>query len=154
MKMQFKDILVPVDFSPGSLRAIEFAFSLIEPDGEICLLHVIDSDFITKLSEEGFLEAEAAIDKLRKKSEERLTEIAKRNPSETIQVDTMVVVGHPFAEILRVANDLYFETIVLSIRGKKQGSIEGLLFGSTAEKVLRGAQIPIFCVPVEIGVGG
>jgi nucleotide-binding universal stress UspA family protein len=151
MKMQFKDILVPVDFSPGSLRAIEFAFSLIEPDGEICLLHVIDSDFVAKLSEEGFLEAEAAIDKLRKKSEERLTEIAQRTPSETIQVDTMVVVGYPFAEILRVANDLYFETIVLSIRGKKQGSIEGLLFGSTAEKVLRGAQIPIFCVPVEGG---
>jgi universal stress protein E len=151
MKMQFKDILVPVDFSPGSLRAIEFAFSLIEPDGEICLLHVIDSDFVAKLSEEGFLEAEAAIDKLRKKSEERLAEAAQRTPSATIQVDTMVVVGYPFAEILRVANDLYFETIVLSIRGKKQGSIEGLLFGSTAEKVLRGAQIPIFCVPVEGG---
>src|SRR5215510_5747339 len=90
-KMQFKDILVPVDFSPGSLRAIEFAFSLIDHDGEICLLHVIDSDFITKLGDAGFLEAEAAIDKLRKSSEERLTEIAGRNSKETIQVDTMVV---------------------------------------------------------------
>jgi nucleotide-binding universal stress UspA family protein len=147
--MQFKDILVPVDFSPGSLRAIEFAFSLINSDGEICLLHVIDSDFVTKLSDAGFLEAEAAIDKLRKSSEERLTEIAERNPSKTIQVDTMVVVGTPFAEILRVANDLYFEMIVLSIRGRKQGSIEDLLFGSTAEKVLRAARIPVFCVPVE-----
>ncbi len=149
--MQFKDILVPVDFSPGSLRAIEFAFSLIEPDGEICLLHVIDSDFIAKLNEAGFLEAETAIEQLRNKSEQSLAEIAKRTPSATIQVDTMVVVGYPFAEILRVANDLYFEMIVLSIRGKKQGSIEGLLFGSTAEKVLRGAQIPIICVPVEGG---
>jgi nucleotide-binding universal stress UspA family protein len=149
MKMQFKDILVPVDFSPGSLRAIEFAFSLINSDGEICLLHVIDSDFVTRLSDAGFLEAEAAIDKLRKSSEGRLTEIAERSPSETIQVDTMVVVGTPFAEILRVANDLYFEMIVLSIRGRKQGSIEDLLFGSTAEKVLRAARIPVFCVPVE-----
>jgi universal stress protein E len=149
MKMQFKDILVPVDFSPGSLRAVEFAFSLIDPEGEICLLHVIDSDFVTKLDDEGFLEAEAAIEKLRKRSEERLTELANRNPSETIQVDTMVVVGTPFAEILRVANDLYFEMIVLSIRGKKGGSLEGLLFGSTAEKVLRGARIPVFSLPVE-----
>ncbi|MBO0720217.1 MAG: universal stress protein [Blastocatellia bacterium] len=146
--MQFKDVLVPVDFSPGSLRAIEFAFSLIDPEGEVCLLHVIDAGFVAKLSEEGFLESEAALEKLRKRSEERLTEIAKRNPSETIQVDTMVVVGTPFAEILRVANDLYFEMIVLSIRGRQQGSIEDLLFGSTAEKVLRGARIPVFCVPV------
>ena len=146
--MQFKDVLVPVDFSPGSLRAVEFAFSLIDPDGEICLLHVIDSDFVGKLSEEGFMEAEAAMETMRKKSEERLAEIARRNPSETIQLDTMVVVGTPFAEILRVANDLYFEMIVLSIRGKHQGSIEDLLFGSTAEKVLRAARIPVFCVPV------
>lgn len=149
--MQIKDILVPVDFSPGSLRAIEFAFSLIDPEGEICLLHVIDSDFVAKLGEEGFIETEAALEKLRENAEGRLTEIAKGNPSEKIQVDTMVVVGKPFAEILRVANDLFFEMIVLSIRGRQQGTIEGLLFGSTAEKVLRAARIPIVCVPGDRG---
>jgi nucleotide-binding universal stress UspA family protein len=147
--MQVKDILVPIDFSAGSLRAVEFAFSLIDPDGEICLLHVIDSDFIAMLSEEGFEEADAAIEKIRLRAEERLAEIAKRSPSDKIEVDTMVVVGKPFAEILRVANDLYFEMIVLSIRGKRQGNIEGLLFGSTAEKVLRAARVPVICVPSE-----
>jgi nucleotide-binding universal stress UspA family protein len=147
--MQSKDILVPIDFSSGSLRAVEFAFSLLEPEGELCLLHVIDSDFIARLSEEGFAETEEAIEKLRQHAEERLAEIAKRNPSDKVQVDTMVVVGIPFAEILRVANDLYFEMIVLSIRGRQQGTIEGLLFGSTAEKVIRAARIPITCVPVE-----
>ncbi len=149
--MQIKDILAPVDFSPGSLRAVEFAYSLVDPEGEICLLHVIDSDFVAMLSEEGFEEADAAIERLRLRAEERLAEIAQRTPSDKIQVDTMVVVGKPFAEILRIANDLYFEMIVLSIRGRQQGTIEGLLFGSTAEKILRAASIPIVCVPTERG---
>ena len=149
--MQSKDILVPVDFSPGSLRAVEYAFSILESEGELCLLHVIDSDFVARLSEEGFADHEEAIEKLRKRAEEKLAEIARRNPVEKIQVDTMVVVGKPFAEILRVTNDLYFEMIVLSIRGRQQGTIEGLLFGSTADKVLRAARIPIVCVPVEQG---
>jgi nucleotide-binding universal stress UspA family protein len=59
----------------------------------------------------------------------------------------MVVVGKPFAEILRVAADLDFEIIVLGIHGRRRGDIEELLFGSTADKVLRGARIPVMCVP-------
>ena len=149
--MKIKDVLVPVDFSAGSLRAVGAAFSLIDPEGEICLLHLIDSDFVERLSEEGFSESEAAIEKLRQSAEGRLAEIVQQYPSEKIQIDTMVVVGKPFAEILRVANDLYFEMIVLSIRGRQQGSIEGLLFGSTAEKVLRAARVPVVCLPAERG---
>ncbi len=147
--MRFKDILVPVDFSPGSLRAVGAAFTLIDPAGEICLLHVIDSDFIERLDEGGFSNPEAAIEKLRLSAEERLAEIVKQFPTDNIQIDTMVVVGKPFAEILRVANDLYFEMIALSIRGRQEGNIESLLFGSTAEKVLRTARIPVLCLPGE-----
>jgi nucleotide-binding universal stress UspA family protein len=57
----------------------------------------------------------------------------------------MIVIGKPFAEILRVASDLDFAMIVLGTHGR--GDIEELLFGSTAEKVLRAARIPVVCVP-------
>ncbi|RMG03301.1 MAG: universal stress protein, partial [Acidobacteria bacterium] len=43
--MRIEDVLVAVDFSQNSLRAIEFALSLVDRDGEVYLLHVIDSDF-------------------------------------------------------------------------------------------------------------
>jgi len=62
-------------------------------------------------------------------------------------VESMVVVGKPFAEILRIAFDLHFSLIVMGIRGRHQGGIEEILFGSTAEKVLRAARIPVVCVP-------
>lgn len=146
--MKIKDVLVPVDFSPASLKAVEFAYSMLGPEGEMCLLHVIDSNFISQLGEEGLMETEAAIEKMRGSAEAKLAEIARRLDGDQPQIDTMVVVGIPFAEILRVANDLFFEMIVLSIRGRNQGSIEGLLFGSTAEKVLRAARVPVVCLPM------
>ena len=62
-------------------------------------------------------------------------------------MDSMIVVGKPFAEILRVALDLDFQMMVLGIHGSRKGSFEQLLFGSTAEKVLRAARIPVLCVP-------
>jgi len=145
--MKINDILVPVDFSENSLKAAEFALSLVDPEGEVCLLHVIDSDFIERVSEEGFSEAEEAINRLRESAERRLQEIVSSRETKQPEIDIMVVVGKPFAEILRVANDLFFEMIVLSTRGRRQSSIEDVLFGSTADKVLRASRIPVVCIP-------
>lgn len=145
--MKIEDILVPVDFSPNSIRAVEFAASLVDPDGEIYLLHVIDSDFVERLSQEGFGEAESATARMRQRAEDRLQEIVDDFPEPKPKMETMVVVGKPFAEILRVANDLDFQIIVLGVRGRRGDDIEELLFGSTAEKVIRGTRIPVICVP-------
>lgn len=145
--MKIEDILVPVDFSPTSLRAITFAASLAGSEGEVCLLHVIDSDFVARLSDEGFGGAETAIERLRKRADERLEEIVKAIEPGKVQLESMVVVGKPFAEILRVAADLDFQAVVMGTRGLGGENLEELLFGSTAEKVLRGTRIPVICIP-------
>lgn len=145
--MKIEDILVPMDFSANSLRAFEYAMSLIEPEGEIYLLHVIDTDFVARLNDEGFSEIEAAIERLRQKAEMQFQELLRDHEQSRVQIESMVVIGKPFAEILRVADDLDFSLIVLGTRGHRGGNIEELLFGSTAEKVLRATPIPVVCVP-------
>jgi nucleotide-binding universal stress UspA family protein len=145
--MKIEDILVPIDFSTGSLNALDYALALIDPSGEIYLLHVIDSDFIERLSAEGFCDAETAREQLRKKAEEQLQSVVQERSADGVRIESMVVIGKPFAEILRVAADLDFSLIVMGIRGQHQGGIEEILFGSTAEKVLRAARIPVMCVP-------
>jgi nucleotide-binding universal stress UspA family protein len=145
--MQIDDILVPVDFSQNSFRAIEYAIGLLAKGGEICLLHVVDADFIARLVEEEFAEPEAAIAKLREKAEARLSEVIGSLPDPKPEIDPMVVVGKPFAEILRVTVDLDFQMIVLGRQGRRLNDIEDVLFGSTAEKVLRAARVPVICVP-------
>jgi|SRR5215813_15509486 len=145
--MRFEDVLVPVDFSPNSVRAIEFAMSLVEPDGEVYLLHVIDSDFVGRLSGQGFADAEGATSKMRQKAEAEFQELINGLPEARPKVESMIVVGKPFAEILRVASDLDFQIIVIGTHGIRGEKIEELLFGSTAEKVLRGTRVPVICVP-------
>ncbi len=147
--MDITDILVPIDFSTNSLQALEFALSLVQQEGEVYLLHVIDIDFVTRLSEEGFSEEETAIAQLRRKAEEQLQQIIKEHTRPELNLNSIVVVGKPFAEILRVASELEFQMIVMGIHGRRKRNIEELLFGSTAEKVLRGTRIPVVCVPAS-----
>lgn len=151
--MKIEDILVPIDFSPGSLRALDYALALVDPGGEVYLLHVIDGEFLARVSDEGFCDAETARTQMQRKAEEQLQKIAQECSLVNIRLESMVVVGKPFAEILRIAADLHFSLIVMGIRGRHQGGIEEILFGSTAEKVLRAARIPVVCVPPETNKG-
>ncbi len=151
--MKIEDILVPIDFSPGSLRALDYALAMVDPGGEVYLLHVIDADFLARVSDEGFCEAETAKAQMQRKAEEQLRQIARKLLLVNVRLESMVVVGKPFAEILRIAADLDFSLIVMGIRGRRQGGIEEILFGSTAEKVLRAARIPVVCVPPETNKG-
>ena len=151
--MKIKDILIPVDFSTGSLQAIDYVLTMVDPGTEVYLLHVIDAEFLARVSDEGICDAEKARTQLQQNAEERLQKIAQERSERGIQMESMVVVGKPFVEILRIAGDLEFSLIVMSIRGRHQGGIEEMLFGSTAEKVLRAARIPVMCVPPELNDG-
>ena len=145
--MKIEDILVPIDFSTGSLKALEYALALVDPGGEVYLLHVVDSDFVARVSAEDLCDAETARTRMQQKAEAKLQQIAQERSVTNIRLELMVVIGKPFAEILRIAADLAFSLIVMGIRGQHQGQIEEILFGSTAEKVLRAARIPVVCVP-------
>jgi len=149
--MKVEDILVPIDFSPGSLRALDYALAMVDPGGEVYLLNVIDADFLARVSDEGFCDTETAKAQMQRKAEEQLQQIARKSSLLNVHMESMVVVGKPFAEILRIAADLHFCLIVMGIRGRHQGGIEEILFGSTAEKVLRAARIPVVCVPPGTG---
>jgi nucleotide-binding universal stress UspA family protein len=145
--MRIEEVLVPIDFSHDSLRALEFAISLVPPEGEICLLHVLEAEFLERVASEGLAEREALLTMLRGRAEERLGEVVVAIPDPKPTLSPMVVVGSPFREILRVASDLDYPMIVLG----KGRDIEGVLFGSTAEKVVRAARIPVVTVPTRWG---
>ena len=148
--MKIEDILVPIDFSTGSLRALDYALAMVVPGGEVYLLHVIDADFLERVNDEGFCDGGTARARMQQKAEEQLQNIVRERSLLNVRLESMVVVGKPFAEILRIAEDLDFSLIVMGIRGKHQGGIEEILFGSTAEKVLRAARLPVMCVPPRI----
>ena len=141
------DILVPVDFSPTSINAVRVALGIAAPGGDLTLLHVIDEEFIEDAVAAGLGAAEEITAKLREQAEANFAGALAGLETGEVEIERMVVVGSPFVEILKIARDLDLPMIVMGVRGRSTPP-EELLFGSTAEKVLRGARVPVLCVPL------
>lgn len=140
------DILVPVDFSPTSVNAVRVALGIASPDGDLTLLHVIDKDFVEDAVAAGMGSSDEITARMREQAESSFTAALESVQSGEVEIERMVVVGVPFVEILKIARDLDLPMIVMGMRGRS-ATTEDLLFGSTAEKVLRGARVPVLCVP-------
>ncbi|HEV2705252.1 MAG TPA: universal stress protein [Pyrinomonadaceae bacterium] len=145
--LKASDILVPVDFSPTSLNAIRVAVGIVAPDGDLTLLHVIDQNFIDDAVAASLGMSEEITARLREQAEVNFTNALEGIETGGVNVERMIVVGAPFVEILKIARDLDLPMIVMGVRGRSTEA-EELLFGSTAEKVLRGTRVPVLCVPI------
>ena len=142
-----QDMLVPVDFSATSLNAVRAALKIAEPGGDVTLLHVIDEHFVRDAVAVGMGTSEEIADKLRRLAEAEFDQALAGAAAGDVNVERMIVVGIPFVEILKIARDLDLPLVVMGVRGRATPP-EEFLFGSTAEKVLRLARIPVLCVPL------
>ena len=141
------DILVPVDFSQTSINALRVAIGIAEPDGDITLLHVIDDSFLNDAVAAAMGTKEEITERLREQADVAFTNMLEGLEVGEVNIEQMIVVGRPFVEILKIARDLDLPMIVMGVRGRSTPA-EDVLFGSTAEKVLRGTRIPVLCVPL------
>lgn len=140
------DILVPVDFSPCSANAVRAAVGMAAPDGDVTLLHVIDQNFIDDAVAATLGSTDEITARLRERAETDFSNMLEAIDAGSVDIEQMIVVGVPFVEILKIARDLDLPMIVMGVRGRSTPP-EEILFGSTAEKVLRGTRIPVLCVP-------
>lgn len=140
------EILVPVDFSPCSVNALRVALGMAAPDGDLTLLHVIDEHFIEDAVSASLGQSDEIRERLRQHAESNFEAMLQDIDVGQVEVEKMIVVGSPFVEILKIARDLDLPLIVMGVRGRSAPP-EEILFGSTAERVLRGSRIPVLCVP-------
>jgi universal stress protein A len=140
------EILVPVDFSPCSLNALRVAIGMAAPEGDLTLLHVIDQQFIDDAVAASLGSSEDIRNRLKEQADASFTTMLEGIDAGKVNIEKMVVVGLPFVEILKIARDLDLPMIIMGVRGRSTPP-EELLFGSTAEKVLRGSRVPVLCVP-------
>jgi universal stress protein A len=141
------EILVPMDFSACSVNALRVAIGMAEPEGDLTLLHVIDEEFVEGAVAAGMGSTEDIRKRLKEQAESNFNSVLEGLEAGKVNVDRMIVVGLAFIEILKIARDLDLPMIVMGIRGRSTPA-EELLFGSTAEKVLRGTRVPVLCVPM------
>lgn len=141
--VQFRRILCPVDFSESSLEAVTYAIGLAqESDARLTLLHVVEIPpaVMSEPGVQGF-----DLDRLRTAAEtharERLHALVPEQAREYCTVDTAVVDGKAYREILRCAIEQPADLIVMGVHGR--GALDLLVFGSTTHHVIRAATCPV-----------
>jgi nucleotide-binding universal stress UspA family protein len=142
----FRRILCPIDFSDSSLGALEYAINMAEEaDAHLTVLHV--SEVPAAVAQEPFaldvdfegIRAASASDALRK-----LHDLIPDEARAYSTVDTAVVEGRAYREILRKAVEKEADLIVMGVHGR--GALDLLLFGSTTHHVIRASTCPVLIV--------
>ena len=136
-------LLCPIDFSNASRAALRHALAIASQFNARLLLLTVDDPI---------LEAAAAAklgDGWSRRISERelrlfLAETLGPNPSPP-EVQLEVVTGKPAVEILRIARERRCLAIVMSTHGRSGPA--KFIFGSTAERVLRGTTVPVLVTP-------
>ena len=166
--MNVTKILVPIDYSGQSDRALQWGASLAEKYGaRLLLLHVIPqaSEDLSEPSAErtdpllpftldnpavyrapSALEEVMTVD-LVEKAENDLRDLAVATLNDRVSVSPTVGVGEPAKEIVRLARDEAVDLIVMGTHGRS--GLRHVLLGSVAETVMHTAPCPVFTVKVS-----
>ena len=137
--LQIRNVLVPVDFSAPSLRALEFALPLTKQFGaDLHLVHVFAADHpFTGLVGMPFALPEFEIGR---SVHEQLKDVARKYSIDLRPGFLHALKGRAFEEICRVGRDEQIDLIVIATRGNT--GVKHLL-GSTAERVVRYSSCPV-----------
>jgi nucleotide-binding universal stress UspA family protein len=137
----FKKILVALDGSDNSARALDLAADLASQYGAtLYLVYAIDQPPIH--AEAGRLAREATEKQQRAAAEEVLDRNAQRVPLERITgIEKLIVDGDAATSIVELAAERGMDLIVMGTRGL--GRLRGLLLGSVAQKVISLANCPV-----------
>jgi nucleotide-binding universal stress UspA family protein len=140
-------ILCATDLAESSPRTIAYARALaLKYDAPVTLLHVVematDSPFAPML---GHMEHARLQTELVRLAWEKLAKaVSEGAPSHGPAVEERVSVGRASEEILKIATEQRADLIVMGTQGS--GPLGRMLFGSTAQEVVRHATCPVLTV--------
>ncbi len=143
----FRKILLPLDGSAMSERAIDPAGEMAKGSGaEVLLLKVVPSP-LGKAPEAGQTEESKAFLESVNRSKAYLEKIAARLAGLSVKTRILVPSGEPHSEILAAAHKEDVDCIVMSTHGGT--ALARALLGSTAEKVVYTTKRPVMLVKPE-----
>jgi len=141
----YLSILVPVDFSSHSQKALKYGITLATNyEASLSVLHVFDVPVQPshyQLDENLLMRMQPDIEAM---TLEALQKLMKEMAPKELEYSTACVVGRAYAEIVHYATKQDSDLIVLGTHGLS--ALEKFLLGSTAAKVVRHAPCPVLTV--------
>ncbi len=136
----FKTIVLCLDGSEGSQRAVPLAVELAKRDGaEIVIVHVEE-----KLAAKGGPDVHAEEREIQAEVRRQAKELSDIGVRATVKMAT-VMPGGPAHAIAKIAEDADADLIVVGTRG--HSSVAGLLLGGVTQRLLHIAHQPVLAVP-------
>jgi nucleotide-binding universal stress UspA family protein len=153
----FKKILVPLDGSEHSLRALDVAVQIAKKfDSKITLIHVYSVAVRpavvpepTPMATFGIpvmtpAEVSSVIEATRKAGARILAEGEQKVKAEGLEADMKLEEGHAVQEIIRVSKEGGYDLIVIGARGISK--LREILLGSVSDAVIHHATCPVLVV--------
>lgn len=146
--MHFDTILCPTDFLEGSKEAVKFAVDIAKKyNAKVYLLHVMhDLEKVT-----GWYVPHITVDELYKDIESGAQKELDKVFAEELRgfknVEQKILKGIPYAEIIKFAEENSVDLIVIGTHGRK--GLDRIIFGSTAEQVVKHAKCPVLTVRIQ-----
>ncbi|MDD2542520.1 MAG: universal stress protein [Desulfuromonadaceae bacterium] len=141
----FTKILTAIDFSENSECAFDYALTLATQfNAELTIIHVINEPVDLR----GFYVPHISFEQLEKEIEDSAVKMMETFCSSKLgtfsNYKTSIVTGIPYDEITAAAAKMDASLIVLGTHGRT--GLDRILFGSTAERVVRSSQCPVLTV--------
>jgi universal stress protein A len=142
MEPNIKKVLVPIDFSDYSKNSLRYSVSFVRCfKAELVLVYVVEPVIYPPDFSMGQIAVPAVDVDMDKRAAEELKKLAQTEIPADMKVKTIIRTGKPFVEIIETASEENADLIIIASHG--HSGVEHILFGSTAEKVVRKAPCPV-----------
>lgn len=138
-------IIVPIDFSENSFKALEFAiFYAKKKNGKIILIHVIEMvyDFASQ--------AAIAMESMHQDAEKSMQKVINKYQTPNLDLEYRIEEGTASISTARIAEEEEATLIIMGTQGKS--GINKVLFGSTAVNIVKEASCPVLIVPTQADI--
>ncbi len=148
MRLPFKRILAPTDFSEPSYEALDLAVELAQHFGaELYLLHVVPPLHVVPVPVN--VEIPLYEMEMREAAQRSMQELIEQRIPKEMTVFSSVIWGDPADEIIAYQKEKEVDLIVIATHGR--GGWKRFVFGSVTEKVVRHPTCPVLTVNAPEG---
>jgi nucleotide-binding universal stress UspA family protein len=142
------DILVPVDFSDFSLKALLYAIEFAKAvAAKIIVFHSVYLGYAFTSDGYAMYDLTEITKTMRKNAECDMAKFVRAAKFDRVQFETVVRVGEAAEEICEFAKEQDVDLIITTTRGRT--GFAHVLMGSVAEKVVRHADRPVLILPTR-----
>jgi nucleotide-binding universal stress UspA family protein len=143
IKFMFSKILVPVDGSDNSYRALDAALLLSEKLGsKVTAVHVMEDVPVLHIESEKLLRE--LLEAFKKEQELILEKCSKTARIKGLTIDTILLRGNPGSIILDFCDKEKYDMIMMGSRG--MGKFKELVLGSVSSKVVHHSRCPVMLI--------